>query len=98
MFRMHANNSHSQWHRYTHLILALGIDRKPIVWGFIASPSHYNRHRLGYAPCGVSDALGRGAVVVLARLQHTRYHITSSALSRVWWGSFSWHPLRLGGT
>ena len=33
MFRMYASNSHS----YTHLILALGIVREPIVWGFITS-------------------------------------------------------------
>ena len=31
MFRMYASNSHS----YTHLILALGIVRKPTVWLFI---------------------------------------------------------------
>ena len=33
MFRMCASNSHS----YTHLILALGIVRKPTVWVFITS-------------------------------------------------------------
>ena len=33
MLRMCASNSHS----YTHLILALGIVRKPTVWGFITS-------------------------------------------------------------
>ena len=33
MFRMYARNYHS----YTHLILALGIVRKPMVWGFITS-------------------------------------------------------------
>ena len=33
MFRMYASNSHS----YTHLILALGIVREPIVWVFITS-------------------------------------------------------------
>ena len=33
MFRMYANNSHS----YTPLIIALGIVRKPTVWGFITS-------------------------------------------------------------
>ena len=31
MFRMYASNFHS----YTHLILALGIVRKPTVWVFI---------------------------------------------------------------
>ena len=30
MFRMYASNSHS----YTHLVLALGIVRKPTVWGY----------------------------------------------------------------
>ena len=33
MFRLYASNSHS----YTHLILALGIVRKPTVWIFITS-------------------------------------------------------------
>ena len=33
MFRMYTSNSHS----YTHLILTLGIVRKPTVWVFIAS-------------------------------------------------------------
>ena len=33
MFRMCASNSHS----YTHLIQALGIVRKPTLWGFITS-------------------------------------------------------------
>ena len=33
MFRMYASNSH----RYTHLILALGIVREPTVWVFITS-------------------------------------------------------------
>ena len=33
MVRMYASNSHS----YTHLILALGIVRKPTVWVFITS-------------------------------------------------------------
>ena len=33
MFRMCASNSHS----YTHLILAVGIVRKPTVWVFITS-------------------------------------------------------------
>ena len=33
MFMMYASNSHS----YTHLILALGIVRKPAVWGVITS-------------------------------------------------------------
>ena len=33
MFRMCASNSHS----YTHLILAMGIVRKPTVWVFITS-------------------------------------------------------------
>ena len=33
MFRMYASNSHT----YTHLILALGIVRKPTVWDFITS-------------------------------------------------------------
>ena len=33
MFRMYASNSHS----YNHLILALGIVRKPTVWVFITS-------------------------------------------------------------
>ena len=33
MIRMCARNSHS----YTHLVLALGIVRKPTVWGFITS-------------------------------------------------------------
>ena len=35
MFRIYASYSHS----YTHLILGLGIVRKPTVWGFITS--HY---------------------------------------------------------
>ena len=33
MFRIYASNSHI----YTHLILALGIVREPVVWGFITS-------------------------------------------------------------
>ena len=33
MFRMYASNSH----RYTHLILALGIVSKPTVWVFMTS-------------------------------------------------------------
>ena len=33
MFRMYASNYHS----YTHLILALGIVREPTVWVFITS-------------------------------------------------------------
>ena len=34
---MHAQNVCQQFHSYTHLILALGIVREPIVWVFITS-------------------------------------------------------------
>ena len=42
MFRMYASNSHS----YTHLILALGIVRKPTVWLFITS-KYTGTHDIG---------------------------------------------------
>ena len=44
MFRMCASNSHS----YTHLILALGIVRKPTVWVFITS-KYPGTHDIGLA-------------------------------------------------
>ena len=44
MFRMYASNSHS----YTHLILALGIVRKPTVWVFITS-KYPGIHDIGLA-------------------------------------------------
>ena len=42
MIRMCASNSHS----YTHLILALGIVRKPTVWVFITS-KYLGTHDIG---------------------------------------------------
>ena len=54
MFRMYDSNSHS----YTHLILALGIVRKPTIWGFITS--HYpGIHDIGL-PFSIGQALGAG--------------------------------------
>ena len=43
MFRMYASNYHS----YTHLILALGIVRRPTVWGFITSQYPICIHDIG---------------------------------------------------
>ena len=50
MFRMYASNFHS----YTHLIPALGIVRKPTVWGFITSeyPDIHDTSLASIAPCG----------------------------------------------
>ena len=69
MFRMYASNSHS----YTHLVLALGIVRKPTVWVFITS-KYPGIHDIGLAtdtcswprttPIRVSDACLRVRVHV----------------------------------
>ena len=54
---MYASNSHS----YTHLILALGIVRKPTVWGFITS-KYPGIHDIGLATEGLACTVGRLAL------------------------------------
>ena len=51
---MYASNSHS----YTHLILALGIVRKPTVWGFITS-EYPGTHDIGLASNSITARMKR---------------------------------------
>ena len=48
-------------HSYTHLILALGIVREPIIWGFITS-KYPGIHDIGWASTRVSARTTQGVI------------------------------------
>ena len=52
MIRICARNNH----RYTHLILALGIIREPTVWGFMIS-KYSCTHDIGWASVSLAEIL-----------------------------------------
>ena len=70
MFRMYASNSHS----YTHLILALGIVRKPTIWVFITS-KYPGIHDIGL------PSIGQARVCYARPFVRLKVSVTYSSLS-----------------